>query len=275
MASAQQILIGGAGMDAETITWASRVVAAGGTFESNSLYIADRLIRAVKAEAYNSGIKYILPHLGGNLAAAIIPLRDSLNVGGATNTGFVNGDFSQATGISAASGTKYLDSKIKPSQLGTGLNAGLGCWARAVATTGAHHPIGCVPLATNSQSYYLHLNTTFKNFGWNSDAVAGRAELATASTAGDYYGQRASSASRILYLNGSSIATNTIDNTPGGSSNKNIFMMGIDASEVGAGILPWYGNSSCFYMTDGTLSAANIAAFHTLLQTYLITPTGR
>jgi hypothetical protein len=37
----------------------------------------------------------------------------------------------------------------------------------------------------------------------------------------------------------------------------------------------WKGRCAVAYATDGTLSGTEVADLHTLLDTYLITPTGR
>jgi hypothetical protein len=100
----------GDSLDPETIVWRDRAIAAGGTFEADSITIADALIKAIKASTFNDKIKYLIPYLGGNLATARVPLRDSLNVGiaGNLNSAFVDGDFSQSTGLQGDGSTKAL-----------------------------------------------------------------------------------------------------------------------------------------------------------------------
>jgi hypothetical protein len=43
-------------LDPETIVWRDRATAAGGTFGADSVEIADELIKAIKAESFNSKI---------------------------------------------------------------------------------------------------------------------------------------------------------------------------------------------------------------------------
>lgn len=275
MRAIQQVLsaqgAAGGGLDAETITWRDGAIAAGGTFAGDSIALADALIVALKAASYNAGVKWLLPLLGSNLAAARMPLRDSLGKGIATNANFVDGDFSQATGLKGNGSNKILDTKIKPSDLGTSNACGIGYWENDIDFTGSgSEPIGMNTNPFNGNRYSFDLRSGSK---WISlGDVANRYTAATAAGNGHYYGQRSSATSRKLFFAGALLGTNTTSDAAVGAADRNMRLMGVDAT---GSLIYWKGRCACAYATDGTLSDADAAAFHTLLGTYLITPTGR
>lgn len=266
MASTQQVMLalGGAPLDGETMIWRDRAIAAGGTFGTNSISVADALIRAIKVGTFNSKIKYLLPLLGGNLATARVPLRDTLSAGIATNNNFVDADFSQSTGLQGNGSTKRLDTLLKASQLGSSNNGGIGYWERAVGGTWC---VGSRDAGT-AQIFGLAIYSD-ELFYWGDADSATRTFVAAGNN--HYYGQRSSDTARVLYRNGTSVATDATSPIPNVSAiaANNLNVMAIDSGN--------FSNGRCgvAYFTDGTMTGTEISDFHTLLNTYLITPTGR
>lgn len=259
---------------AETLTWLSRVCAAGGTLTAHSLSIAENIAAGLAGASYNSKIVYLLPLLGGNLAAARTPLRDSLSVGRAINTNFTEADFSEATGLQGGSG-KTWELPIKPSQLGTSSNGGLGYVAASLNFTGSppqtNALMGLSVVQDFNNQFMLVATSTTSDFRWE-DGIDRRALDSTAPVAGNYYGQRSSATLRELYRDGALLATNT---TSDSAPNTNAFNIILNGQNNG-GLRMWNGSRcACAYLTTGTLTSTEVADLHTLLQTYLITPTGR
>jgi hypothetical protein len=260
-------------LDPETIVWRDRATAAGGTFGADSVEIADELIKAIKAESFNSKIVYLLPFLGANLATARVPLRDTLGVGIASNSNFVDADFSESTGLQGNGTTKYLNSLITPTQLGTTDNGGLGWWERDFTGTGNSEPMGAYKASTSpDERFCLDLRPAQEAFHWG--AIAGGAASGAAAGNKHYYGQRSGASNRELFIDGASAGTDTDTPTVDGSGDLTIKVCGSHVGTAG-GVLPWPGLGAVAYMTDGTLTAGEVATLHTLLTTYLITPTGR
>lgn len=249
--------------------WKDRVILAGGTFESDSKEIALNLVNALKASGFYSKIVWFAPFLGANLAAARVPLIDVLNVGIMANTGFVDGDFDQATGLQGNGSSKYLDSLIKPSQLGASDNGGMGWWETNFTGSGNVEPMGCYN-SGSSQRYVVDVRGDAFRFFWG--ATTGGANDGEAGGNHHYYGQRVSATDRTCYKNGTQPgAANTANPSVSGSADNTIYICGANESPVA----PWPGRGAAAYMTDGTLSLGNIADLHALLGTYLMTPTGR
>lgn len=254
-------------LDPETITWRDSATVAGGTFGTNSIAIANTLIKTIKTKAYNSKIKYLLPLLGSNLATARMPLRDALGRGIATNFNLVDADFSEATGLQGNGTTKYLSTLYKASELGSDSNGGMGYWERSASVTAAAWSIGSY--LPGFAIYGLEILSTTEKFYWGD----GDTDTNTGAASGNhhYYGQRETSSSRRLFRNGTLIATDAaspVGTVPGIATN-NIMVLGIHSTELTS------GRCGLAYLTSGTLTDSEITDFHTVLQTYLITPTGR
>lgn len=271
----------GGSYDAETLTWETRINALGGSVTTQEKDWADALINAIQAATYGSKIKYLLPFIGDSIAAHRVPLRDSLAVGAATLVGptpLTDANCDTATGlVNSTEQSGALDTKIKPSQLGTSNNGGLGWYERAWGAGVGVEPIGTSG-SNNSpdQRFVLDLRSSFQRFRWGGVTNSQAGPVTTAGS-GHYYGQRSSSTLRRIYKNGLSLGD---DGTNGDSATRanetTIWVCGcLDSSGVGTVQAFWKGRGACAYLTDGTLSDADVADFHALLGTYLITPTGR
>ena len=260
------------GAVSEVDIWESRVAAAGGTLGVNSLSIASDLIDALVAETYGEAVKYLLPLLGSNLAAARVPLRDSLGVGIAGNSGFVDGDFTEATGLAnSTEAAKRLDTLINPSQLGAGNNGGIGFWEVNWGAGTGVEPMGMYTNLVTGNRAAIDMRTTQETFRWG--APANYTGILTTASNGHLYGQRSSATARKIYKDGTqSGSTNTTSDPGTDLQERTIYIMGVNHP---SGTTYWKGRCAVAYMTDGTLSDSDASALHTLLGTYLITPTGR
>lgn len=259
--------------DPETQAWIAAADEADGTYLSDSKSLADGLIRAIKAASYNSKIKYLLPFLGGNLATALVPLRDSLAVGTPSSIAFTDGDFRQSRGLTGNGTTKYLNSNIAYNALGPPGNAGIGFWITRIDSPAELEPMGCNNV-TQTSRYCLDLRLTGsirQSFQWGTPG--NEAIVASIPSTGHYYGQRAADVRREIYLNGTRLAFNTTADTAAGAPSSSICIF--SGGNVGGGTGPWPGRGGVAYMTDGSLTAGEAAAFHQVLRTKLMVPTGR
>lgn len=253
----------------ETAIWAAGVLAAGGGFETNSLLIANGFMRQLKLRSYAPKIVYLLPLLGTGIGAARMPLVDTLNVGAATNTNFVNADFSQGAGLQGNGSNKLFSTLVFASQLGSSSNGGLGWYENNVSFAGDVQPMGSYNNAADNR-YVLDLRSNRESFRWGNagnDANSG----ATAVNA-HYYGQRSSATSRVIYKNGSSLASNTTNDGTSGSNERAILLF--SGNEPGASTT-WAGRCAATYLTDGTLTDPEIADLDLLIRAYLLGPTGK
>lgn len=250
--------------------WVGAVRAAGGGFENNSIFIAANLVRVLQSRPYYSKIKYVLPLLGTGINAARVPLVDALGVGAATNVSFVDANFSQSTGLQGNGSSKYLNCLIKPAQLGSSNNGGLGYWENNINLSGNVEVIGCYNTTGTSNRYVIDLRTNIRSFRWG--APANGAGDSSTPTNGHFYGQRSSATSRQLFFNGASVGTNTTSDDTVNPNENNMYIVG--SNEAGVPY-PWPGRCALAYLTDGTLSTEDVVDLDTIFRKYLMTPTGR
>jgi hypothetical protein len=256
-------------LDPDVMLWYGRILQAGGTITGASLTIANDLVLALKAASLWDKITYLLPLLG-DFAAILVPLRDRNNEGNATNTAFVAGDFSEATGLQGNGSSKYLIFPFSPNDLGTSQVGGLFWWELGFTGSGNVEPIGCYNNAANRR-FVLDLRSTLEAFRWGT-AGTDAAITAVAATSKFYHGERRSSTDRELYRNGASIATDAGADSTTGIADNNIIAWGND---LGASIAPWPGRGGCAGCTNGTMSDADALALYEILRDELMTPTTR
>lgn len=272
-----------ASLDAETVTWESRITTLGGSVTSGEISTADALIKAIKAEDFGTKIIYLLPFIGASIAAHRVPLRDARAVGAAALVGgtpFTDSNCDTSTGI--------VNATEQAAALNTGLSfascnlsdankGGLGFWERDIGLgtgtecMGAHGSI-----LFDAKRFVLDLRSGLTFFSWGDPN--NRAQEVTAGTSSHYYGQCNGAASRKFYKDGAQVgAENTVNDPASGATSEPLYVMGVnyENSLAGGGFVAWKGRCAVAYMTDGTLTDTEIANLHTLLDTYLVTPTGR
>lgn len=274
-----------AGLDPETVIWRDRGISLGASPSDDSIEFADDLIVAIKdGTTYANKITYLLPFLGDGLIQARVPLRDltaygGLDVGISDSHGFVGGDFSEAVGLTGDGATKRLETLISINQLGSGATSartgGMGMFICATgASVATEYTCGAINSPTNS--YYIFrfsLSEPSMTFSWGD--FGNGVVVASSPTRGHYYGQRSSAILRKFFKDGVSLGTNT------SNDGTNVASVSTPIS-----VFAWHGSLGdngnyaddtlgYFYLTDGTMTDQEVTDFHTLLNTYLITPTGR
>jgi hypothetical protein len=280
----QSFEVGEEELDTETLTWISRIEALGGSVTSGEITIADDLIKAIKAESFNAKILYLLPLIGESIAAHRVPLRDALDVGAATLAGsvpFTDSNCATASGLTNSTEQHAgLDTGLTPADLDSvstlsNINGGLGFWERDIGFGSGVEPIGCYDAAGSPDyRYLLDLRSSMKYLRWGSPSGA-PAGAGTSAASAHYYGQKSSNTSRKLFEDGVLVHENTSSvNSGSGGADTNICVMGSLAAS-GSTLYAWKGRCAVAYLTDGSLSDAEAADMHALLNTYLITPTGR
>jgi hypothetical protein len=265
---------GGGSYDAETVAWYTRIGALGGSVTTQEKDWANALILAIKGETYGAKIIYLLPFIGTSIAAHRVPLRDTLAKGAATNGGaspFVDADCTNNGIANPTEKAAYLDTKIIPQDVNSN-NIGLGWYERAIGFGTGVEPMGVYDSTTAGNTRcVIDLRSNVQRFFYCT--TSNGASVATTAGNAHYYGQRSSATLRRLYKNGSTLASNTTSDSGFGNNAYSILAM-VMQNHLGIASY-WKGRGACAYVTDGTLSDADVAAFHTLLGTYLITPTGR
>jgi hypothetical protein len=244
-----------------------------GSLLSNSEEIAANFLRALSGTSYRNKVVYFNALLGANLNASLRALINELPIGAtATNIGLVDADFSQATGWQGNGSSKIVNTGAAPSQLGTSSNGGLFYWELAVDQSGTSTIVMGMIASGGTTRYAIDLRNTGNNEFLFWGGPANGPTTGVAATNSFYLGQRSSSTSRELFRNGASVATNTTSDTAAGVADVMLHVLGYFNGSTYA-----YNKSRCglFGMTDGTMTANEVAAFYVLLRDYIMRPTGR
>ena len=253
--------------------WTAAVASEGGTVTAQSSFIANGLVNALQAEtAIFNKIIYLNPFLGADIIAATVPLIDDLGVGPSVNSGFVDADFSESTGLQCGN-LKYFDSLIYPSDLNsTDQRGGIGVWE--LNTT---RPLGSwVMGATDNASlqyFALRLDTTLQRLYWGAYGFLSYVTSSPATPGGFQYGQRRATNNLSLYYDLNTPEGYLTPYTPGVMTERTIYIGGENDGVFG----PQYSEArlGLAIMTDGTLTDSEIQVLWVILNDYLITPTGR
>lgn len=243
--------------DADAASWAARVSAASGTYSASTLTAVDAFCRSAKNAGYWGKLNRINLFCGDQLAAALVPLK----VGGGapidTNVAFVAGDYTEGTGLTGNTSTKYLRTGLIPSASLVANSTHLSLYNRSSAggmNIGVQATFAMLaPFASDAKVYS------------DQYSVAG-GRLITASAIGTPFGfcigTRTSVSSHVVYRNGVSVASNA---TADGA---------LPATEVyvfaaNNGGVPVISGSACagYSIGDG-LSEADVVAYSAHMETF-------
>ena len=255
-------------------TWSDLAVASGGCVTPVAIQIAEATHQAIAAESFASKILMLYPFLGCNAISSFVPLIDRLGKGLLVNHNFVDADFTQALGLQGDGSTKYLESRVIPSELGivTTNTGGIG-WVEtniaAADPVGNVEPIGAYktdPIIPDNR-FSMDLRPVLRGFRWG-ETPGGIASETEAAIDAHYYGQCEHTALRKFWLNGVKKAESTVLTDI--RNDLAMLLMGCDRGVGGIG--PWGGRGFCAYFTDGTLTDLEVAKLHLILTTYLLNP---
>jgi hypothetical protein len=260
------------GIDWETSKWLNSTRVNGGILESPCITIGDALIKAVKARSYGVKMVSLYPFFGTSQNAWAVPLLDRLSKGIIGVGNFLAADVTFSGGVQGNGTSKYFDTLTKPSELGASNSGGYGWWdlnaEGDVGTTYAVMGMG----ANNGTDYYVLRShpSPYTDLIWGKTANAPNS--ATFATQVHWYAQRSSSTLREIYQNGALLVSNTTADATAGAGDRNIQLFGWDLS---SGRQYYKGRCGVCYMTDGTLTATEVADLHYLLRDMFLLPTGR
>lgn len=192
----------------EATSWADHaVVHNGGTVSAATKGYASTFIAAIKTAGIRSKILRLNLYAGDQLAACLTPIiRD---VGGFfdVNTGFVAGDYSEATGLTGnTANTKYLNTMVIPSEHLLLNDVHIGFYNRT-ASGEAKIPIGVSNVGGTEVTYCLCGYSGLSY--WNAWGSASQINVADVNGRGFYCGVRDASEKR-LYKAGTSIVSGVV-----------------------------------------------------------------
>jgi hypothetical protein len=274
------------GLQAETTAWITAAgVAGGGTISDDSKAIADKLIVLLKAESFYSKIVYLMPHLGPDLATAVTPLINTGAWAAPSVTGFVEADYDEATGIQGAgtTATKYINLHFGPADIEATIPlGGFGIWALWINNYDYDNvawssPVGSAntDIGADARRFRMELKQGLQRIQWGR--TSGAAEITEAKAdPGHWYGQRWQQDNRNLFKEGIELVDLSTTDTTGPAGLQDFsYMADMGNDDPTYSRQPWAGRSGLGYFTDGTMSDAEVLAFHDIVSENLIYMTGR
>lgn len=239
---------GGFVYDPVTLDWISRVGINGGSVSQTTKDSVNNFVLAIRAAGIFSKIYRLNLYAGTGLGACLTPLiKDPLTADDG-NVNFVSGDYSEATGLTGNTTTKWLGcSGATVTALfnldGTNHAVSYGLYVRTASNASA------LQMGTfdGTNFSYLSIANVALDYFAMTDNSAGIAAVSDSNGNGFYLGVRLSTTSMKLYKNGSQIATTA---TPGSftTSGVNVFVHGVNNNNGGGAIA----------LTDKTLAGYHL-----------------
>jgi len=258
--------------ESEVYFWQANVIANGGTLTANSMDLANDLILAMKARSYYAKLDYVLPFLGADLLAALVPLFDVRRAGPMTNINFVDADFGETTGLQGDGTTKRLTCPFTPFGIAGG-NGGVGLYAIDSDTSGDSFGF-CASMwsAPNTSIFGLEIADANTFFSWGNLISGQKINFAHVRTTIQHtYGQRSASNNRRLFIDGVFRMNNVIVDAAVEANALGLPVMG---DSLTGGVRHWAGLAGIFYTTAGTLTDGEATDLHTDIAAF-IAATGR
>ena len=197
----------------ETASWASRVVANGGTVSGTTLSAVDKFCKAIASAGIRDRFYRLNLFCGTGLNACLTPLYRAASLGDTqlgnatdTNVGglFVTANYSESGGLVGDGSTKYLKTGLASNQLAGGLTGHASIW-RGVGTV-ATTRIAIGGSDSDVDDFEIQERSASTHGAWGKTTFVGSTP---ANVAGLKMINRSSSTRVDLYSNGSSIANST------------------------------------------------------------------
>jgi|GEM_PF-2261392 len=244
-----------------------RIVANGGTISNSSLVIIDSFVNGCKADGtwdiISQGI--VMPFVGNNLAAAVTPLCAPYGAI-VTSYGFVNGDYSEAAGLTGNPIlAKYIDTGVAATKFPG--NFSQGFYSRSESSAVGGKDCGAIDntLPPGQSRIYMSALDIFNGralaYGYSS---SGQIAITVTDSLGFYLAIRQSDTDLRLLKKGVQIGSNT---TPGGlPCTGNNFIFGYNLSGDPNPLRNPSGRTCGFYMFTPGMTLAQGVSVSTRVQ---------
>lgn len=189
-------------ISALSAAWASRVTAAGGTTLYQDRRAATAILTAADVVGLTDANCRLNLFAGSNLTSALVPLLRGGGPDTDTNTSFVSGDYTRATGLTPDGATKYLSWANNCANMFGATSAHMMLYRR---TAGAGVDFTCPDSGAQRASLFVSAGETD---AFTSTAGAGRLTFAAASPT-RLCGASRTTAAFTYYENGVAVATDT------------------------------------------------------------------
>lgn len=262
----------------EAAAWQASVVANGASVSGSTLRAVSQFCKDIDAAGIRDRFYRLNLFCGSNLNAALVPLYRGPTFGGTAygNTvdqslgspSFLEGDYSEATGIQGNGSSKYLNTGFNVDQLPGAADCHLSAYIRGTQSVSA--AMGVIGAIFNgvTDRYRIGFNTsTAGNFSTNSElGKATQINAVRANTAdGLYTLSRTSTTSLTHYNNASSFGTNTASTAETtGAFSLYVFCRNSAANTP----IEFYNGVMAGYSIGAGLTSDDVSAYYTALQSF-------
>lgn len=259
----------------EAASWASRVVANGGSVSGSTLSAVDKFVKACYANNIRDRF-FRLNLFAGSFQGAFVPLFRGPSLGGTqyggttdTNVGpFVTADYAE-TGASGglwyggvgANTSKYLNTGVAGSSLFAGDRH---VAAYEIANASTDYSPSVISGTAVASMHAIGTWTSPTQIRYRTHNTVGGAAVATAAP-GFWLGSDTSTTASVLYRNGASAAT-TSGQSAGGSGATNYFILGSPGAELSEARLGAYSIGLSMTGPQAASYYTAMQAFQTALQ---------
>lgn len=241
--------------DPDVSNWAGRVASAGGSVSAGQLAAITAFVEGLKTDGLWTKIQRLNPFVGEQLAAALIPLVNTLGDVADTNVNLVSGDFSATLGLMSDASTKYLTTGAQPASFTCGLTAYI---STLTSGSGTRYAMGESSGSGDITRLWRVGNT---NYAGQISANVG-ISIAAQIPVGLLHAERRSSTDFELYQAGASVGTDaTAEGTP--TPTLPLFVLASNQNGSPSGFYTTNAYIGGYSITDGTMDdtdAANYSA---------------
>jgi hypothetical protein len=258
----------------EAQVWRNAVIANGGSVSGSTLNAVSRFCRSIDAAGIRDRFYRLNLFCGAGLNAVLVPLyrgqsRTGTQYGNTTdtNTNFVSGDYTEATGLQGASG-KHLNTGLLASTIdhsdshasvyGTSLGTAPGTFGTLVGARVGGSATNLIQLDGKRNGNAA--NSYFSN----ATAVAG-VSGSPVSSAGHVMGVSRTATDLQFYSNGISTGSNTTNRSTGALAAFSIFVFALNNGGIAADV----SGMLCRHYSIGLgMTAGQASSYYTALQAF-------
>ncbi len=253
----------------EAASWAARVAANGGSAGS-SLTAVSKFCREIDAAGIRDRFLRLSLLCGGNLTAARVPLYVNTSPTGATlgssidgNNSFASTDYTVSGGLKCGT-SRSLDTGLAPSDLSYATGH-VSVWIKRTGTFGRAGLVSTWNTGFSQPALFIEYaaNTSNGIFNWYREQSSG----AGAATGNHLMVTRRSTTDQAWYSNGALGVQDTTSTTTTATSS---VPWHIGARRVGATIESFADENVTHYSIGLSMTAAQITAFYSALQKFMV-----
>jgi hypothetical protein len=259
--------------DSDAAAWAAAVTSAGGTYTAGDLSALSAFITSAKANSYWTKLTCFGPLMGDQLTAALVQYKSGAWAA-ATNTNFVSGDYTRATGLTGNSTSKSLNTGLNPNTSLTLNSTHLSVYSRSSTPPAVSAGGNCTIGSSDGGGNLFELIAPHNNgtaYSDQNNSANGRTSAVLTAPYGFVIGTRTANNSHVLYRNGVSIASSATSTSLGSLPAVTIAVCAINGNGTPAN---WVSNPIGMYSIGAGLTGTDATNYNTNIQT-LMTALGR